>query len=447
MSFTIKEHNTVIDLKDIVDATQENVFEAYIQEAVFDMYYLISDDNRHPSLSTLISSDSHDDLKIMLIEEEEHKYNFTYSKVSTSGPIVGFLGFYIDLASGYVLLNGQKETEYIPLFNMVSYIEGHFDLPKGSIELSAFKWALERYKLNDITIFEMFEVLIKGEETSRNSLSDYYIMNYFKKPKVEYTEEDLKTKTEKLLRHLRGVSKSVLSIADKLQKMFVRSTPMTQAGNRNLQQPKNPTDHLPLFRERVGDEFYNFSLGLSSYNDKMKKIRKHVEFEYPKQSYRMPSEKKNQYWRKNEDRIHQDSLLHSAMADREFFMARAHTNKRVKKSDILAMNFLDLVEETEEPYADIMDMSISGDLDDLKDLTKRLDIEDIIKGAKLTGIKRGLNDSTFSKSKFIPVKPKVPTFQVQNANRTEDTYMGHYDRTYSFISKYIERVTKKLDSY
>lgn len=94
-----------------------------------------------------------------------------YKVVESSGPIVDFLGWNMDLESGYVLI-GDKSNVYVPLFNLYDFLE---DIG-FNIDKELFKEVVEKFKLGDFDINKEFafgEMLYKSQGLSRSVISSF----------------------------------------------------------------------------------------------------------------------------------------------------------------------------------------------------------------------------------------------------------------------------------
>lgn len=374
----------------------------------------------------------------------EDEYVLRYSTCESTGSIVGFLGFYVDMASGYAVLGGKKEKSYIPLFNMVRVIEASLEKDHNSISLGLFKEAVEQYKLNEMTIQDLFYSLAIGFNANTVEVGSYFV-HYFKELVDDNAgikdrlEVDVKLtaflyKMSTVLNTVKRMGRTMEHAANSGREFTTSRTP--DYSSQMLYKDDNIKKE---FREKVGDSFFEVALATTSYYEKAKYLDIGPA-KYPDDIHKFIN---------HPERVHETSLLHSAMAEPDFFRASLGENPlhRVKKSEVIALNFLDLVEETEEPYVEVMDMSVEEDFDGLKELVGRLDLQDVLKGAKLSAIKRGFKEEALKGNVASSLRINDLIKRRDNhAKHFDDSFLGNDVRKYTDLSKFIERIFKRIDS-
>lgn len=80
---------------------------------------------------------------------------FKFKKVKSEGNIVGFLGMYLDIDSGYILASSYKKREYYPVYNINDYFREY------GVDISSknLRYLMEKFKLGDINIYRMVDIL------------------------------------------------------------------------------------------------------------------------------------------------------------------------------------------------------------------------------------------------------------------------------------------------
>ena len=105
------------------------------------------------------------DLAFSIEHKLDDHFTLKYKKVKSGGPIVGFMGYYLDLSNGYVLLDVEKSNNYIPMINYYNWLEKEHDIHVSPRIMMAL---IERYKVGDIDEDDFMEELM-GSQTSSNS--------------------------------------------------------------------------------------------------------------------------------------------------------------------------------------------------------------------------------------------------------------------------------------
>jgi len=114
-----------------------------------------------------IAEKNKDNLLDFSITKDSQGYILTYKKVQSDGPVIGFLGHYIDLLSGCVVMGPIKSKEFYSFFNLYNLMEKEGGI---SVDSNFFKVVMERYKIKDISLGELFVEIWKARETSMLSL-------------------------------------------------------------------------------------------------------------------------------------------------------------------------------------------------------------------------------------------------------------------------------------
>lgn len=149
MNFQVKDISFTIDLNNIQEG---NLGYRVINEWSEEIAKLRSYDI--PEIYDYLSFD------IEVIRGWKRKVEF--KKVKTSGPILGFMGIYLDLPSGYIILGKQKKKEFIALFNYYEYLKRECGVdisPKAMMSL------VESFKMGEKDLFDLIGT-IKDEDIS-----------------------------------------------------------------------------------------------------------------------------------------------------------------------------------------------------------------------------------------------------------------------------------------
>ena len=149
MSFTIEDRHSEIDKSKRIqrdDGTYPYMSFEMLDKIATTIKTSITDTFREYVLDM-------DDLAFN-IKSTDNEIIVDYKVVNTSGPVLGFLGYYIDLDSGYILLNMEKSREFIPLVNFYKLLEERTGLPSNKELMTSL---IERFKIGDMGIQEFEE--------------------------------------------------------------------------------------------------------------------------------------------------------------------------------------------------------------------------------------------------------------------------------------------------
>lgn len=102
------------------------------------------------------------------MEKRNNNLIITHKKVKGGGPILGFMGFYIDTSTGFIVMDSAKSSTYIPVFDFGDWLESEYNIIYNQNVMTSL---LESCKLGDITLSDLCEELISLDNMSTNENS------------------------------------------------------------------------------------------------------------------------------------------------------------------------------------------------------------------------------------------------------------------------------------
>lgn len=425
----------------------------YIKDRIYEMNNAFED-----SVSPLKISVEVNDNPPQKQDLKDFDLTLKYNIINSSGPIVGFLGYYYDTSSGYVMFDVDKTEEYMPAFNLLNYLKHNLDL-RRDITPSEFNMELERYKIGEIEIAEMFQNLM-AISYQRDS-SDSFTIDKFKQELEDEAERDKREKQKRgytleeeaikmIFENLIRTREKLMEIGQNINFIWSVTVERQAVGSFTTLQQKmsNNNDHIKHFLTKMD----NFTTYNENFVEKFQAIGGDI-----------GSRKQNPHFNiSNSATINATDEevgreLSSMMTRRtgSALVYRPQAERNVSKSQSIATNFIDLIDGT-EGREDIDEMILEDNFEDLKDLMDRLDLQDVVKGARLSAIKRGLKTESKKSHLFNMEKATTPKFSYRQEFRP-DSYESDWGDRESFtlgsrhqalegISRFIERIAKRLET-
>ena len=285
-----------------------------------------------------------------------------YKIVKTDGPVIGFLGYYIDLSSGYVLLDTEKSHEYIPLVNFYSWLEQEKNI---RVNPELMMSLMERYKIGDITNEDFSKEMAKAVKGNSNSSIISKLIN-------QETEDIKDSKDGKpLFKVFSDFFYDTVHVLDNMGKEFDLNA-------------KRDDDRLSQYAylETKGPGITRFirSLQLS--------IQMSGDLKAPLAQVRA-----------NYDNI-EDSRMRALstmvntgdLYDRRFF--NASTYRDMTNTDSLILNLRDIVEEREDDaivdFDDLALRSSKPSKEEIYEVIEKIGVDEYMSGRELGNVTRGL---------------------------------------------------------
>lgn len=399
------------------------------------------------------------DLDLEVTDEQRgFKVDLKYHIIESPGPIIGFLGHYYDASSGYILFDVNKTDEYIPLFNLRDYLSFNLELPR-ELTLEELNLEIEKYKLGEIDVGDMFKNIMNLGLV--RAADDSFTIDKFKEEEIDkkkreeeekrrrgYTLEDEAVKM--LFQNLIKVRVHMKEIGQGIKFLFGYSIEEKNVGTYSevLKSVTNDNEDLKFFFTKA--EAYH------AYVDEFMSMK-------TRQGNSSRRQKNTFYLSSSPTMTDSDEEVGrelSSMMTRKTgvnLVVRPQTERNISKSQSITTNFIDLIEHT-EGREEIDEMILEDNFEDLKGLMDRLDLEDVMKGARLSAVKRGLklNPKT---TRFTIEKAISPTMDIRKAwspqnYNVRDLDVGDRDyfsvstrhEAHEVISKFISRVVKRLES-
>ena len=380
-------------------------FDDYIQDNLFDKRF-------KPKFDYFVSNFKFDRSGA---SDNTLECDMSFKRVKTSGPVVGLLGYYLDVASGYVLMSKVKTTDYIPLFDLYGALEERGLVINPEVMLAL----LERYKLGTINFEEFIEELIKVDiESSDRS----YIGQYLKK-----MEED-----------------NIKAVGDLDKQEFVN---LFHYITQYLYMFENPSGDL--FNYEIGKRYMNIeknSPGLGDYIRGFLSTKEGLSDANRgvfKNDYDIVGSGPKDKWTGS------TLLAMSAMGH----VDKNKTDiKQMNKTTALALNLYDITDEmdTDVSLESTIDSYMDGEIDKdmIEDVISKIGADSYLKGRDMSNMVRGLTNDTTKKYIDLKYKKQVWLDKIKNNfspmdNKNKRTMVSDdFDRLVRVMRKVFKRIDK-----
>ncbi|MFW6015686.1 MAG: hypothetical protein ACOCRK_04555 [bacterium] len=313
------------------------------------------------------------------IEEQVSGMRLKYKKVTTDGPIVGLLGYYIDLESGYIVMGENKTKEFIPLFNYYKYLNEKFNI---NIDRDLMKSLVEQFKIGEKNLLEIVDELNNANnEYKGKSVTGAYLTSAIDADKNSGMEFINKYKEEFQVKHLIAPFRWISEFFDSMEfKVFSISL----SDNEELFK-KNEVNHLTGISRVDGGaaiEFYNFFKGHRRNYKKLVGIYDSIE------DSKKSSLEKESYLRNLSAMVHVDS------SQLYVYPSQINDLLSINKSDSVLLNMYDIVDANEEDDAlvemdDVINTSNSAvDKKMIHSVIDKIGIKEYLSGASLAHVSK-----------------------------------------------------------
>lgn len=380
MSFSTKQHKYVLDARNVKDPLWQRYAFLIIGNLLSKMKSFEDDMATHFSFYIEAQNRGLQVFTERNPSTGDYIHHLHCIKVTTSGPMVGFLGAYLDLDSGWWLLSDSKTTEAIGLYNFYGLLETATGV---AINPKIAKGYIELFKLNQLSLEELLSsILEKSERANPQDLQGSKIRGLLGKKQavgsesVKLSPENIESLAETLRLFLRKYlillsssmaiypgphkqSPQTTGIANFLTHLTAAFTPEEGSDS------DDPSDLMPdLFPQMLSAP------------------------EIFQMSYFSPG-------KSGKEADLTNSIPHLG----------GHSNLKSTSTEILAMNYLDLIEDT-----DIEDELVMA-VDDFRAqgtskkalfdaVVERTGVGEVLKGTELSSMKKGLKrervSTTFS---------------------------------------------------
>lgn len=338
---------------------------------------------------------------------------FKFKRVKTSGPVVGFLGFYLDVASGYILMSKVKTDDYIPLFDLYKALE----LKGLTVTPEIMGSLIERFKL-DVINFEQLskELLIAGQGSGGNAS---IIGRYLRKIEGENITSEVKFDKQELVNIFQYVTQYLYLL--KTGGNFVRF----DLGKKFINIEKNCPG--------LGDFIRNF--------DSVKEGLSEPNFGILKKDYGAYQGTKKDRW--TDHRL--QALSTMAHVDKN----ESHV-RQLNKTTTMALNLFDITEELDKDVAIeyTMDSYLEGNIkkDSIKKVIETIGAKEYLKGRNLTNLTSGLTNEDTKKEiedrfkNMVWVDDRKGRFSSKKHSKRKTMVHDDFEKKVRILKKVFKRI-------
>ncbi|MFW6015683.1 MAG: hypothetical protein ACOCRK_04540, partial [bacterium] len=164
MGFSVKTHKLSLDISNSGD--NKCFLEKFLLSWIADAekysgealeYYSADSQYFSKGITDIKDIIDHNEFEIK-IDKNGNNAKIEYKVVTTDGPIINFMGFNIDLESGYIVFGRYKSKEFVALANFYDFLD-RYNVTTEKPIMSHF---IERFKIADINLEQLVDNLNKA---------------------------------------------------------------------------------------------------------------------------------------------------------------------------------------------------------------------------------------------------------------------------------------------
>lgn len=371
------------------------------------------------------------------IESTDTTIELDIKKVKTEGPILGFLGLYLDTASGKVLLSNTKSKEFISAFDYYKYLRDEHNIYMNQELMLSL---LEMYKMSDkytdssgdkheIRLSDLAEIINKNKRTFTDRSMISVLLNENNLGSTDDVDEvDLFTVLEKLSYVIRKIYfKATESWGDKSAQNIYPSLSVFGSEAVNFVDNIKDMEELCKANSEVFQLIVNQYSGLKSEEEKknhvLRNLSSMLHAEFGRSSYDIG------FYGSGRSR------------DRDFYY------EDLNKTESRVINMYDIAEELQDDtLLDLDDVVIKASSDvskkELRAVEEKIGVSEYISGATLAHLSKGLKNASEELSNGI----KNLYRDVEGlGNRVRSTSMKRLTDIVKRLGNFYGRLFKKID--
>jgi uncharacterized protein YktA (UPF0223 family) len=438
MSFTVTEKSIDFDRGWLSDETKDGAMYNIIAKFTENFEQSIENaesDYRDEPLTSVEGLD----IEFSVEENSSGYYIVNFKTVESDGPILGFLGVFLDAASGYILLDNVKTNDYIPVMNFYKYLEDNYNIKINSQLMLSL---MEKYK--------MAEKVVSPVTGKKREIRIIDIINIINSTNIGGSTGSIISKI--LNNEKQGTAKSSLEFVEQFLEPFKK---VSKVMHSTISSSISGHDWSSK-RVRGVDEMAAVDNDLVRFTDSM--YQAHKLFAYNSNAFKYMnknlSELKSGDERINHSLRNMSAMLHSSKGHRssqmriEDYRGGEFTFDKINKSESRLINMYDILEERkDESLLELDDIVFTASNNvskkEMSAVEEKIGVKEYIGGATLAHLSKtlkGANDS---------VKDMIDEFYMDLegfGNYLNDNTIGKLTDGIKKISRYYGRLLKMIDA-